>query len=86
VSVPAELASPSDDRLVSVPAGQEIGKLTLGQISWPMPGSQSIAVAARWARERQLRPSSVNWPSGSFRSTAVVRMTAPKGWRPAAIG
>lgn len=30
--------------------------------------------------QRPLWPSSVNWPSGSFRSTAVVRMTAPKGW------
>ncbi len=51
-----------------------------------MSGNRSIAAAVGSDLQGPLWPSSVNWPSGSFRSTAVVRMTAPKGWRPAAIG
>ena len=68
------------------PAGQEINNQPFAEIPWPMSGSQSTADLVGSMRQRRLRPSSVNWPSGSFRSTAVVRTTAPKCWRPAAIG
>ena len=74
------------DGLVLIPAGHQIKKPPFDQISRPMTGDQPIAVVASSNFHRQLRPSSVNWPSGSFRSAAVVRMAAPKVWRPAAIG
>jgi len=73
-------------RIWSCPAAQETKKLPFSKISWPMSGKESVADAVAPDLHRQLRPISVNWPSGSFRSTAVVRLTAPKSWRPAAIG
>jgi len=77
---------PGSVSIVSVAAGQEIRKLPSSEIARSMSGNHPTAVTAGSNLHWPLRQSSVNWPSGSFRSTAVVRMTEPKGWRPAAIG
>lgn len=61
------------------PAGREIRKLPLSQISRSMTGNLLIAVVAGPDPQRPLLPSSVNWLFGSLRSTAVVRMAAAKG-------
>ena len=99
--VPAEPVTTGKDRLVLIPAQQlalrwdrlgskvrvrRIGKQPLVVESCSVTAQDRIADQIGSEPHRPQWPSSVNWPSGSFRSTAVVRMTAPKGWRPAAIG
>lgn len=69
-----------------IPAGGGIEKPPFGPISRPTSGDQSIAAVAGSNSERPLWPSSVNWPSGTLRSTAVVRVAGAEGRRPAAHG
>jgi len=83
---PAEPANTSNVSSVSFAVGRQIRKLPFSQLSRPMSGKQATAAVAGSELGRRLRPSSVNWPTGSFRSTAAVRMTTPKRWRQAAIG
>jgi hypothetical protein len=53
-------------------------KRPISRHSSPAAGYQSSAVTAGTAAERQLLPSSMNWPSGSLRGTEVVRMVQPR--------
>ncbi|MGB5493500.1 MAG: hypothetical protein WBM97_03350 [Sedimenticolaceae bacterium] len=80
------LRTPANVRNGRVAAGEEIKKRPFDQLSRPMSGNHPTVVIAWPDDERPLWPSSVNWASGSFRSAAVVRMTATKGWQLAAVG
>ncbi len=49
-------------------------------------GEPPIAAVGGGVPHWPKRPSSVNWPSGSFRSTAAVQVTAFQEYRTAATG
>jgi hypothetical protein len=81
----AFLRLPADDYFASTTAGRQIRKPPFDRISKPATTYQSIAAVATSDLERQLRPRTVSWLSGSSRSTAVVRVAATKGRRPADV-
>ena len=68
---------PGDGRCVSFPAGRQIRKLPLSQISQSMTGNQPVAVVSGPDPKRLLRPSSR--PSPSTPSTSVHRRLRRRG-------